>query len=105
MKLHTKLVLSLLSGLIIFVVITQFLQHYRIIGLISELSQASTDLMRQREEQSARNIHTSADRAIAGSLERGEMEKFSRLLEEQRDVKGLLEFSLFSPKGKVTHSS
>ena len=52
-----------------------------------------------------RNIFLAVERAVAESLERGEMEKFTRILEAQREVKGLLEFSLYDRDGVVSHSS
>jgi methyl-accepting chemotaxis protein len=61
--------------------------------------------MRAREQENAENIFRSAEQAVSGSLERGEMAKFKRMLESQRSVKGLLEFSLYDRNGIVTHSS
>ncbi len=105
MKLHTKLILSLAVGLIIVVVLAQLLQFMGSTGLIKELSNDSDALLREREIESAKNIFRSVERAVAGSLERGEMEKFTKLLEEQREIRGLLEFSLYNREGIVTHSS
>ncbi|RJR32808.1 MAG: chemotaxis protein [Desulfobacteraceae bacterium] len=62
-------------------------------------------LLKQREEGFAKEIFRSVERSVAGSLERGEMEKFNQLLREQRKTEGLLEFSLYDRKGVVTHST
>ncbi len=105
MKLHTKLIVSLLAGLIIVVTIAQIIQYNSAVQQIIDLSEANIALLREREEISAKNIYLSVERSIAGSLERGEMEKFTRLLRAQKDVEGLLEFSLFDKEGTVTHSS
>jgi methyl-accepting chemotaxis protein len=105
MKLHTKLTLVLLVGLIVVVSGVQVIQYLNVTRRVGQLSEQDLTLLRQREETAARNICATIERAVAGSLERGEMEKFSRLLEEQRSVKGLLEFSLFDRDGKVSHSS
>ena len=105
MKLHTKLILALLSGLVTVIVIAQVLQYTRITGLVSHLSQANLQVLKEREEGFAKEIFRSISRAVAGSLERGEMEKFAKLLEDQQDVEGLLEFSLHNKSGVVTHSS
>ncbi len=105
MKLHTKLILSLLTGLIIVVTIAQSIQYQNAIQQITELKEANIQILREREEANAKNIYLSVERSIAGSLERGEMEKFTKLLQAQRDVKGLIEFSLFDIMGKVSHSS
>ena len=57
------------------------------------------------EWKAAENIFLSAQQAVGASLERGEMEKFVKLLEAQKQLKGLTEFSLYSREGVVTHSS
>jgi len=72
---------------------------------ITGLSDGNIKILREREETNAKNIYKSVDRSIAGSLERGEMKKFTQLLQEQKEVEGLLEFSLFDRNGAVTHSS
>lgn len=105
MKLHIKLSLALLSGLALVVMIAQFIQYTAAIGLISDLSQATVGAIRQREEDFAKTIFQSVERAVASSLERGEMEKFTRLIEAQKTVDGLVEFSLCNKKGVITHSS
>lgn len=105
MKIHTKLLLSLIACLIIVVVLAQALQYFRTTGLISDFASSNLQIMKEREEGFARNIYRSVERSVAGSLERGEMEKFTKLLEAQREVEGLLEFSLYSKEGEVTHSS
>ncbi len=105
MKLHVKLSLALLSGLALVVMVAQFLQYMKAISAISELSDATLAIIKQREEGFARTIFDSVERAVAGSLERGEMEKFARLLEAQKNVEGLLEFSLYDKNGVISHSS
>ena len=105
MKLHTKLSLAILSGLVLIVVIAQIFQYVESSKLISTLSADTLVILKEREEQAVRNIFRSVERAVSGSLERGEMEKFTRLLEAQHEVEGLLEFSLYNREGVVTHSS
>lgn len=105
MKLHTKLSLAILSGLVLIVMIAQIFQYVESSQLISALSADTLAILKEREEQAVRNIFRSVERAVSGSLERGEMEKFTRLLEAQQEVEGLLEFSLYDRKGVITHSS
>jgi ABC-type transporter Mla subunit MlaD len=62
-------------------------------------------VLEEREWNNAENVNCSIQQAVSGSLERGEMEKFKHLLLEQREIKGLLEFSLYDRKGVLTHSS
>jgi methyl-accepting chemotaxis protein len=105
MKLHTKLILSLLAGLIIVISAAQIYQFFNIKKVITGFAQANLEIIQQREEKAANNIYKSVEYAIAGSLERGEMEKFNHLLNQQKEVEGLLEFSLHDRKGVVTHST
>ena len=105
MKLHIKLILSLLAGLVFIIVLAQIQQYANITGLVSDLSNNNLEVLKEREEGFAKEIFRSISRAVAGSLERGEMEKFSKLLTDQREVEGLLEFSLLDRNGMVTHSS
>jgi methyl-accepting chemotaxis protein len=105
MKLHLKLTLSLLWGLLIIVLLSQSYQQTRSSAALK--AQAGDDLkqLEEREWQSAENIGRSVEFAVAGSLERGEMAKFEKLLAAQRQIKGLLEFSLYSAAGIALYSS
>ena len=105
MKLHTKLILSLLAALAVVITTSQAWQYISSTRNIS--SQVGYDLkvLEDRETVGATNVYHSIQKAVAGSLERGEMEKFTQLLQEQKSVQGLEEFSLFDRHGSVTHSS
>lgn len=105
MKLHTKLVLMLVFVLTIVITIGQFIQLNNIKKQISLFSESNFTMLKEREERFVKNIHRSVEYAVAGSLERGEMVKFSKILEAQKGVEGLLEFSLYDRKGVVTHST
>ncbi len=105
MKLHIKLSLTLLSGLVIIVIIAQFIQSAGAIRLISNLSENIISILKEREELAVRNLFNSVQRGVSGSMERGEMERFTKLLEAQKEVEGVLEFSLYNKEGIVTHSS
>jgi methyl-accepting chemotaxis protein len=99
------LILSLVAGVIVVVVLSQTIAFFSISGLISRFSASNMDVLKQREEGSAKEIFRSVERAVSGSLERGEMEKFNRMLQEQRNTEGLLEFSLYDRNGIVSHST
>lgn len=105
MKLHVKLNLSLLSGLLVVVGVAQSVQYLSSSRLIARLSADTLEVMREREHANAKNLFRSVEKAVAGSLERGEMDKFTRILADQRQVEGLLEFSLYDREGAVTHST
>lgn len=105
MRLHVKLALILTGSMVVLLSIAQTWQVTRRVGELREVSDRALALLEQREEINARNVARAAEYAVAGSLERGEMEKFSRALEAQRDIEGLLEFSLFSQSGEIVHST
>lgn len=105
MKLHIKLSLAILSGLVVIVIIAQVAQYVGAVRLISNLSENTIAILKEGQEQAIRNILRSVERAVSDSMERGDMEEFSRLLEAQNEVEGLLEFSLYNSEGVITHSS
>jgi methyl-accepting chemotaxis protein len=105
MRLHTKLVLSLIAGLAVVIVAAQLVQYNYIARLMASFAGDNLGLLKEREEAFARNIFRSVSRAVSGSLERGEMEKFTKLLEEQRKIEGLLDFSLYDKNGVIRYSS
>ncbi|MBF0452011.1 MAG: HAMP domain-containing protein [Candidatus Magnetomorum sp.] len=105
MKIHTKLILTLLIGLILVLAVTQSFNYLNIITMISQYADANMKILQEKEEDFAMSTFHSVENAVAGSLERGEMEKFKNLLSEQTEIKGLLEFSLYSREGIVAYSS
>ena len=105
MKLHTKLILVLMSCLVVVVILAQVVQFFKISGQISKLSAFNLELLTSREESFAKNLFRSVANSVADSLDRGEMDKFSKLLQETSHIDGLLEFSLFDTKQIVTYSS
>jgi methyl-accepting chemotaxis protein len=105
MKLHLRLTLSLLWGLLVIVLLAQIFQQTRSSAALKAQSGDDLKQLEEREWQSAENIGQSVEYAVAGSLERGEMAKFERLLAAQRQIKGLLEFSLYNDEGTALYSS
>lgn len=105
MKLHTKLTLSLISGMVIIIAIAQFIQYNEMAKRIGVLKDNSIAQLKNREKKFALNTFQSIERSVSGSLERGEMAKFSKLLNEQRKTEGLLEYSLYSTERIVSHST
>jgi len=104
-KIHTKLIVSLLAGLIVVIAVAAVMQYFGMTKQVSGLSDSNMRLLKEREEDNAKNLFRSLEQAVAGSLERGEMEKFTKILEAQHEVEGLLEFSLYDRNGVVSHSS
>jgi methyl-accepting chemotaxis protein len=105
MKMHFKPILWLVGGIIAMFGLSLAIQLYRNAKILHQLADENTALIEQSEWKNAENVFLTTQNAVQGSLERGEMEKFIKILEAQRSVNGLLEFSLFNPEGAVTHSS
>ena len=105
MKMQFKPILWLVAGIIVMFTVSLVMELYRNTTMLQKLSRDNLALLEQRELKNADNVFLTIENAVKGSLERGEMEKFIRLLETQRSIKGLLEFSLFNRNGVVTHSS
>jgi len=105
MKMHFKPVLWLVAGIVVMFATSLALEWYRNSQSLQKLSKDNITLLEQREWKNAENVFLTTENAVQGSLERGEMEKFIRLVKAQKSVQGLLEFSLFSREGAVTHSS
>jgi len=105
MKLQTKIMMIMISVTVLVLAAVQLVQYFETINIITDLAESNIELIKQSETDKAKNIFISVERAVAGSLERGEMEKFTKLIKEQNKIKGLLEFSLYDKNGIVTHSS
>jgi methyl-accepting chemotaxis protein len=105
MKLHAKLIISLFTVLLVTITISQTLQYLSLKSQFDDMSGVNNELLSEREVSMALNMHHALEYSVAGSLERGEMQKFGRILENQREVSGLHEFSLFDTSGNISHSS
>lgn len=105
MRLHTKIIVSL--GLVTTVVLagTQAWQYSSNVRTFHSLSDQTVGIIRDVQMQGAQNVFKSVEEALSGSLERGEMEKFQRILDSQKEIEGLLEFSLYTKAGVVGYST
>lgn len=105
MKLHTKLILALLSCLTFVIIVAQIIQYVQISNEIKDLSASNIELLSEREKDFAGNLYKSVANSVAASLTRGEMEKFDQLLKETSHIDGLLEFSLYNTQEVIDYSS
>ena len=105
MKLHFKPIFWLLGAMLVVFALFVALQQQRTFSGLSQLQAQNLAVLEEREWNNAENVNKSAQLAVASSLERGEMEKFKKVLEAQRQIQGLLEFSLYDRQGVVSHSS
>ncbi len=105
MKLHAKLILCLLSVLLVIVLISQTFQQTRSSAALRHLAEESHAALETREWMNAENVSRAVQFAAVDSMERGEMGRFEKILVAQREVKGLLEFTLYDEKGIAQYSS
>ncbi len=105
MNKSTSLILVLLGGLITVVAVSQFFLYRSVTEQMTEFGEENIKTLREREENNAKNIFHSVERGIKASLERGEMDKFNKLLRQQKGTEDLLEFSLYDRFGIVSNSS
>jgi hypothetical protein len=105
MNLHFKPILWLVVGIVVAFALSLSFQLYRNTHLLQQLAAENTVLIEKSEWKNAENVFISTQNSVKNSLERGEMEKFVNRLQALREIKGLLEFSLFNPEGEATYSS
>ena len=105
MRLHVKLALILTGSMVVLLSGAQFWQVNQEIERLQRQSDEAIARLLDYERANATNVARAAKFAVAGSLERGEMEKFARALDAQRSIEGLVEFSLFSQGGKIVNST
>ncbi len=105
MKTHSKPIVWLLGGLLAVFAVSVVYQQWRTGHWLKQISDQSLGTLENQEWRNAENVEQSVRHAVAKSLERGEMEKFAQLLEAQRSIQGLQDFSLYDRSGRVTHSS
>ena len=105
MKLHTKLILSLLIGLVVVIAIGQTVQYIRTLSRINHLSENILHIFIDREDAHAFQIQESVEQSIALSLKKGDMETFEEVVKELRNMKGLQEFSLYNEEWTNKYST
>jgi methyl-accepting chemotaxis protein len=105
MKSHLKPILLLVGGIAVMFVASLLLELSRNAYMLRKFSEHNLAALEQRELECAGEIFATAEKGIKGSLERGEMDKFTTLLQDERTIKGFQELSLFDRQGVVTHSS
>ena len=105
MKLHWKISAVLTVILLVVVSTVQFIQYQKSTSRLKDASSHDLVTLKDQFEESIEGTCLQIDAAVAGSLERGEMIKFKQCVEEQRQIKGLDEFSLVGAKGAIEYSS
>lgn len=109
MKLSTKFLLWLLLGLSVAIAVTQMLQFFISSGKLNvqmqRLAENQTKLLEEREIANASTIFDSIQRGVNDSIERGEMEKFQRMLNDLKGIAGLDVYILFDRVGNAAYAT
>ena len=105
MKLHAKLILCLLSVLVVIVLVSQISEQARSDAALRHLADESSTALQAREWTNAENMARAVQFSAVDSMERGEMGRFEKILAAQREVKGLIEFTLYDNEGVARYSS
>jgi len=105
MSLKSKIGLQLLIGLVMVLIIAQALEFIQARSSDRKLIDSAESILQEREKQNILNIHNSVDFGLADCLAKGDMDVFGRLINLQKSMPDLQEFSLYNPAGIVTDSS
>jgi hypothetical protein len=105
MKLHIKLVLYLLSGVLAVLIGAQCVQQILSARLMKRLSAKNVALLEECEWNNANNLQQTSEQVVRDSMARGEMDRLADTLQVHRNTKAVLEYSLFNDKGVAIFSS
>lgn len=105
MKLQTKLILSIMAGIVVVSLASQAFQQFSSLSLADRRAAQSAERVEAMQWAYVGNLQQIGQAALIEDMSAGEMEKFGTLLEAQGRVKGVQELSLFDEGGKVTQSS
>ncbi|MBU0480857.1 MAG: chemotaxis protein [Proteobacteria bacterium] len=78
---------------------------FSLVGGTVFLSSYVKNAMTRNYVDSTKNIFKSFHEGVKGSLERGQMKNFQKLLSQQQEIEGVLNVSLFDRTGKLNISS
>jgi hypothetical protein len=98
MKLHHKLLFSLLGALGVVFALSLAFQHTRLSALVRRVSTANLIKEEANQWHAIENLQQACNVALSDAMSEGEMDKFRRLLAGQKVVEGLQEITVFSVK-------
>jgi hemerythrin-like metal-binding protein len=105
MKIQTKLIIALLSGLLVVFVGASLLQRHFSLSAVSQFSQTSKAQELERHWQWVDAFQQESSTSLEGVMAVGDMDLFEKSIQKQASVPGLLEASLSDSKGRVVYSS
>ncbi len=105
MNLHTKLLLTVVSSVLLVFGISQVIQQYR---SHEQMHVLASDNLKHEEAsylQMVENLRKATEGALTDFMVAGEMDRFAKAMEAQKKVVGLQEFSVADFKGVVALST
>ncbi len=105
MKLQTKLLVGLLGGLLVAYVATAVIQRYFNLRALTRFAKQSSKGEEARQWQWVETLRHAVFANLLDAMSAGDMDKFQKILNAQRDVPGLQELSLADHNGRVAYSS
>lgn len=105
MKLQTKLSLLLISGVLLIYLGSSFVQRRVSLSALDHFSRESRNGEMARQWEWVERLQHATEVSLVNAMMDGEMDKFEKILADERSVAGLQELSLFDAKGRVAYSS
>jgi methyl-accepting chemotaxis protein len=105
MKLHTKILLTLLVGVLVVSVAAQWFQRGRNAGVVRGIAQANLKLEEANQWEWVENLEQAVLTSLISTMAEGDMDKFTKALESQKSIKGLQELSLHGSAGRIGYST
>lgn len=105
MKLQTKLLLGLLGGLLIAYLACALVQRHFNLRAIARFATENQTGEEARQWQWVDTVRRAVFASLVDAMAAGDMDKFQKILNAQRDVPGLQELSLTDSKGRIAYSS
>ena len=105
MKLHHKLLLSIVACLGVVFAASLTFQYTRLRSLVHRIAENNLRTEEQNEWRAIENLQYACNVALSDAMFEGEMEKFRRLLAAQKEVQGLQEVTVFNKNGIAAYST
>ncbi|PLX94108.1 MAG: hypothetical protein C0621_05945, partial [Desulfuromonas sp.] len=105
MNIQIKVSSFLLLVLVVSFGIAGWIATQRTVSVVSHITKEFGSSLEKVAYERALNVFTSLETGTRGSLERGEMQVFARILNDLGKIKGVQEIGLTNPSGKVVFSS
>ncbi|MFI5336344.1 MAG: methyl-accepting chemotaxis protein [Opitutales bacterium] len=105
MTLQNKILLSLIAGIAVVYVSSQYVQRRLNVSLVQRLSQENLGKIDATQWDWITSLEYATQTALFDAMTEGDMERVQRLLDSQNKIKGVQELSVIGTKGVVVLSS